>query len=161
MCRKFEMSARCVQWKILLKSNVSLKASHLERHWAWQRFRCLEPYHILPRECWARTCLPLSVVQFTRHTEQKTPWRQHAHSPLHMHSVTRNHTSTFIPCWLILKGKPQPEDNEHHRLLEAARSYCTFVAPTHPPKTHQQEERAIYYSGFLSGHPGLKHRSAT
>lgn len=34
----------------------------------------------------------------------------------------------------------QVEDNEHHRLQEAARSYCTTVASTYPHKTHQQEE---------------------
>ena len=78
-----------------------------------------------------------------------------------MYSIPRNDTMRFI-CPGLFSGKTPTRlrINEHHRLKEVARSCCTNVASTDPYKT-QQQEGVLPFSGFLSGHPGLKHSFVT
>ena len=81
---------------------------------------------------------------------------------LHMYSIPRNDTMRFICPGLFSRKTPtRLRINEHHRLKEVARSCCTSVALTDPYKTQQQEEGVLPFSGFLSGHPGLKHSFVT
>ena len=88
-----------------------------------------------------RDCRPTCIT----HAQHPQEWHREIHLP-----------------WLILRENPnQAEDHEHHRLKVAARSHCTVVASTDPYKTQRQEEGVLPFSGFLSGHPGLKHGFVT
>ena len=139
-------------------NQVSLKASHSQWHWAWQGFRCPEPYHIPPLRVLGQNTAIERVLLNLLGT-----WGRRPHGDCRPAPVTQCTASPRMIPWdpfctgLFSEENPNRiENKEHRRLKEAARSYCTTVASTDTYKTHWQEG-VLCFSGFLSGHPGLKH----